>query len=225
MPMLVGAIQTGGRSSRMGEDKAWLTIDDKSMIEWVLEAASPLVDGLCLCVGDRDRVDDRYARLSEKWNAALLIDVEPDFGPLSGILAALRQFHRAEDGRILVLACDLPFIRTSFLDLIRQIHETEGSVITVPLDPSDRPQPLASIYDVSCLNVAEEHFAMRRLRVDLLFDRVPTRRIGYHEYSHLSGAEWFLSNINSPEDVESSRGRIRSRDPGNTVDDGPRSER
>lgn len=202
--MLIGAIQSGGRSSRMGEDKAWLEIDNQWMIELVIQAASPLLDKLWICAGDRNRQDSRYDRLAKKWDSSLLHDVAPEKGPLGGILSALRQFQG--DGiQIFVLACDLPFLETPFLGLVRDIHNVDRAEITVPLDQTGRPQPLAAIYNGSCLQFAEEHFAQGRLRVDLLFDRVTTRKIEYHEYNHLSGAEWFLSNVNSPQDLESAR--------------------
>lgn len=206
--MLIGAIQSGGRSSRMGEDKAWLEINHQGMIELVIEAASPLLDRLCICAGDGKEQDSRYDQLARKWNSLLLRDVSPDRGPLGGILAALRQFQGV-GVQIFVLACDLPFLETQFLTQIRDIHNVDGAEITVPIDRTGRPQPLAAIYNASCLQFAEEHFAQGRLRVDLLFDRVPTRKIGYHEYSHLSGAEWFLSNVNSPHDLESARDHLR----------------
>ena len=205
--MLIGAIQSGGRSSRMGEDKAWLEIDHQPMIELVMKAASPLVDRLCICAGDRNEQDSRYDQLSEKWNASLIRDAVPDQGPLGGILAGLRQFQGVGT-QIFVLACDLPFLETRFLELTRDIHNTDEAEITVPLDRTGRPQPLAAIYNVSCMPFAEEHLAQGRLRVDLLFDRVLTRKIGYHEYCHLSGAEWFLSNVNSPHDLESARDQL-----------------
>ena len=48
---MIVAIQAGGRSSRMGQDKAWLTIDGRLMIEHVLAAAQTVAERLAIEIG------------------------------------------------------------------------------------------------------------------------------------------------------------------------------
>ena len=80
--------------------------------------------------------------------------------------------------------------------------------ITVPLDQSNRPQPLAAIYDQSLEATVEQMLAANELRVDLLYSRVSTRRVRFAEFAHLRDAERFFINVNTQEEYQAALGRI-----------------
>src|SRR5215475_8009161 len=197
-----GFIQAGGRSSRMNRDKAWLEIEGSPMIERVIAAARPAVGRLGIIVNAANPRVERYEKLAESGDAALIFDLHEHLGPLGGIHTALA--HCATNESALVLACDMPFITTDFLSFIRDIHQTENpqsaprrpvrnpqsqspdpQSITVPLDQSNRPQPLAAIYDRSLEATVEGMLAADELKVDLLYSRVSTREVGFAEFAHL----------------------------------------
>jgi molybdopterin-guanine dinucleotide biosynthesis protein A len=50
--------------------------------------------------------------------------------------------------------------------------------------------------------------AADELKVDLLHSRVPTRRVGFAEFSHLRDAERFFINVNTPEEFQAALRRI-----------------
>src|SRR5262249_28265147 len=78
--------------------------------------------------------------------------------------------------------------------------------ITVPLDQSNRLQPLAAIYDKSVKAPVEQMLAANDLKVDLLYSGVSTRQVGFVEFAHLPGAERFFININTPEEYQKALG-------------------
>jgi len=80
--------------------------------------------------------------------------------------------------------------------------------ITVPLDQSDRLQPLAAIYDQSLEAVVRQMLAANEFKVDLLHSRVSTRRVGFAEFAHLRDAERFFINVNTPEEYIAALSRI-----------------
>jgi molybdopterin-guanine dinucleotide biosynthesis protein A len=80
--------------------------------------------------------------------------------------------------------------------------------ITVPLDQSDRLQPLAAIYDQSLEATVEQMLAANELRVGLLYSRVSTRQVGFFEFAHLRDAERFFINVNTPEEYRGALRRI-----------------
>lgn len=86
------AILAGGRSSRMGRDKARIRVRGRSLLGWVRAAAAPL--------GHRIRIIRR--------------DVVPACGPLGGVLTALRQ-SRPGTSALLFLSCDQPAVSTALL--------------------------------------------------------------------------------------------------------------
>ena len=208
------SIQAGGKSSRMGSDKAWLEIGERPMIERVLSAVAPLASRIQICIGSRRSrgpneeialIDDRYLELANIWDAEITFDRAPGNGPLGGILTALLDASATEDGAhvpVLIVACDLPFITTDFIELLLKKHDIEQPDITVPSDASGRLHPLAAIYSTSCLSVVAANVKEARLRVDLVFDLVRTVTIDYREYEQLPGSSRFLTNVNSRQDYD-----------------------
>lgn len=204
---MIGAIQSGGRSSRMGRDKAWLELDGRPLIEYVLTAVSTVVEQLIIVVDQNNPLIEHYQELAERWRAILRYDLCAGRGPLSGIEAAFEGCSRTES--ILILACDLPFITSELLALLRARHETINPAITVPLDRNGHLQPLSAIYAVKCHQTIIEHLASGQLRVDLLYARVPTLRVAYAEFADMNGAERFFTNLNTPEEYRAARKLIR----------------
>lgn len=202
-------IQSGGRSSRMGTDKAWLEINGRPMIEHVLAAAKPIAASLSIVINQANPNADRYRQLAAKWNARLLFDLHDHKGPLGGIHTALKACEENESA--LILACDLPFITTEFLSFLCKAHQAETQhsalntqhFITVPTDQDGRLQPLAAIYGQACLPAIEEMLAADRLKVDRLFEEVSTQLINLGETVSSPIKKNLFSNLNSPEDYQS----------------------
>jgi molybdopterin-guanine dinucleotide biosynthesis protein A len=209
-----GFIQAGGRSSRMNRDKAWLEIDGVPMIERAVAAAKPAAGRLGIIVNAANPQIERYQKLAESCDAMLILDLHEHLGPLGGIHTALSHCGAGESA--LVLACDLPFITTEFLSFLCDVHQTRNpqsairnpQSITVPLDQSNRLQPLAAIYDQSLEATAGQMLAANELRVDLLYSRVSTRPVGFAEFANLRDAERFFINVNTPEEYQNARRRI-----------------
>ncbi len=195
---MIAAIQAGGRSSRMGEDKAWLLLDGRPMIEHVLTAAQPVADRLAIVVHPANPNLARYAQLAARWKTELFDDLHDYRGPLGGIETVLRQCVKEESA--LILACDLPFVTAEFLQRLGAIHTSEKHDLTVPLDPAERPQMLAAIYAATCLPQVSALLTANELKAQWLQARVNTRRVSFAEYSYLANSERLLRNVNTPED-------------------------
>jgi molybdopterin-guanine dinucleotide biosynthesis protein A len=193
-------IQAGGRSSRMGTDKAWLEINGRPMIECVLAAADSVAASLSIIIHPANPNAERYRKLAKQWNARLLDDLHDHQGPLGGIHTALKACGEGESA--LSLACDLPFLTADFLDFLCQEHQRRKAQVTVPLGRDGRLQPLTAIYDQSCLAVVENRLALRELKVDRLFGFVRTEQIAFQEFAHLPGAPNFFLNINTMLDYQ-----------------------
>jgi molybdopterin-guanine dinucleotide biosynthesis protein A len=194
----------------MNRDKAWLEIDGVPMIERVTAAARPAAGRLAIIVNTGNPEIKRYEKLADSYSAKLIPDLHEHLGPLGGIHTALSHCQDGESA--LILGCDLPFLTTDFLSFIRDIHRPQNlrsapqksgrnpQSITVPLDQSNRPQPLAAIYDQSLEATVKGMIAADELKVDLLYSRASTRRVAFYEFGHLPEAERFFINVNTPEE-------------------------
>jgi molybdopterin-guanine dinucleotide biosynthesis protein A len=196
---VLGAIQAGGRSSRMGTDKAWVELAGRPLIEHVLAATQPLAQRLAIILSRDTSHLARYEQLAAHWHATLLFDQHAYRGPLGGIHTSLLQSTAAET--TLILACDLPFVTTEFLAWLQTAHAAGRYDLSVPLDSTGRVQMLAGFYEQACLPVVEALLAADRLRVDGLLARVSARQATFAEYAHLTDAAKLLRNLNSPADL------------------------
>jgi molybdopterin-guanine dinucleotide biosynthesis protein A len=183
----------------MNQDKSWLEIDRVPMIERVAAAARPVVERLGIVVNAANQQLERYQELAESRDAKLIFDLHEHRGPLGGIHTALTHCDAGDSA--LILACDLPFITTEFLFLLSEIHQgSNPQSVTVPLDRSNRLQPLAAIYDQSLEAAVEHMLSSNELKVDRLYSRVSSHQLNFIEFAHLPGAERFFANINTPEE-------------------------
>ncbi|MEN8784979.1 MAG: NTP transferase domain-containing protein [Akkermansiaceae bacterium] len=130
-------ILTGGKSSRMGQDKALLKIGGVSQLDRIVALVKPLTDQIFLSVAH----DDESERL-----LPTLPDLEPSPGPLGGLQAA---FHADPESSWLVIACDLPMIQGEDLQSLVDQSDSSKDVACFlnPLD--DHPEPLCALYSPS----------------------------------------------------------------------------
>jgi molybdopterin-guanine dinucleotide biosynthesis protein A len=188
-------ILAGGASTRMGTDKSLLLIDSQTFADRISETLLKLTDSVTL-----------VGRQAESSNLPSVADVYPQWGALGGLHASLTACKREW---AIVVACDLPFVTVelfSFLASLRLGHEA-----VVPIQPDDRPQPLAALYRVDpCRQRATELIeAGRRRPLDLL-EAVKTRWVSFDEIRNLEQSEKFFVNINTPSDYyEATRGYSR----------------
>jgi len=128
-------VMAGGRSRRMGSDKAALRLGEQTLLQRVIDVVQPIFGEL--------RVSVRAPRADLPWPQ--ICDEHQDAGPLAGLCAALAQ---AKTPWIFALATDMPFVKPALIELLAQ--RRAGFDAVVPL-ADGHPQPLAAFYSVSCL--------------------------------------------------------------------------
>ena len=133
-----GFVLTGGRSSRMGTDKARLAAGGIALAERAARMLERVCESVAL-VGNPAK-HDRFGRL-------VLEDEFPGCGPLGGIVTALSQ---STAGWNLILACDMPSVTVEFLETLRRRAEGSHSECVVPCGPSGGMEPLCAAYRKNC---------------------------------------------------------------------------
>ncbi len=136
-------VLAGGRSRRLGRDKAGLLIDGKPQLERVVELLAPLVAEVRVSVrADQppDSLRDRYPQI---------VDREADAGPVAGILAAL-EFDRNADW--LVVAVDLPRLDRETVEGLLGA-EPSGPFTAYRSTSDGLPEPLCAVYRAEALPV------------------------------------------------------------------------
>ena len=124
----------GGRSTRMGCDKALLPFRGASLAVSVARAVHEAARSATI-VGD----PERYGALG----FPAIPDLFPGEGPLGGILTALS--HTTAEWN-LITACDMPEISPVFLSRLFEAAEQTQSTAMLPRGPSGLPEPLCAVY-------------------------------------------------------------------------------
>jgi molybdopterin-guanine dinucleotide biosynthesis protein A len=132
-----GLVLSGGKSKRMGQDKALLERDGQSQLAFMMSLLEPLVEQLF--VSTRDEQKDE----SERRQFAQIIDRYDDMGPLAGILSAMDEYP---DVDWLVVACDLPNIRVETIRHLLANRSADHPFTAYVSSHDGLPEPLCAIY-------------------------------------------------------------------------------
>lgn len=191
-----GAILAGGRSSRMGENKALLPWEGGTVIASVAARLQSLLDHVLVVAAD----PSSYQFLG----LPSARDQRPGLGPLGGLEAALRE---APDPRVFVVACDMPFLNA---DLIRYMTSLPPAQAVVPY-LGGRPEPLHALYSRDALPLVRALLAQGELRVHVLLERLDVRRVEEDEVRRFADPQRAFANMNRPEDYRRARGEAEGR--------------
>ena len=182
-------VLAGGRSSRLGRDKALLSLGDRNFLQIALDNAGT-VCATPIIVGSRS-LYGKYGELME--------DLIHGCGPLSGIHAALSV---TTSDLNLILSVDMPLMNPKFLEWLIVKEATDQAVVTIPRS-GGRLQPLCAVYRRAIFPEIEAALTEGRYKVDALFAKVPTRVITEEECRSAGFRPEIFRNINTPDEYES----------------------
>lgn len=187
----VGFVVAGGRSLRMGRDKALLPWAGSTLLDDAVarvRLACPDVRILC---GPVPRYADR--------GVPLVTDRIDGAGPLAALEAALV----AADGRpVVLLGVDLPFATAGALAFL--LSRLDGADAAVPT-PEQMPQPLCAAYAPSCLAPVQARLAAGERRMTSFWTDVTVRRLPSAEFGPFGDPRDLFRNLNTPEDLHRAR--------------------
>jgi molybdopterin-guanine dinucleotide biosynthesis protein A len=179
-------VLTGGKSSRMGIDKAFLPINGRTLLSHAAEIAHGVSASVFL-VGDP-------AKFSGFGQA--IPDAFRDCGPLGGIHAALVASPKDLN---LVFAVDMPLLTTALLEYLARQADESGATVTVPC-AGGCLQPLCAVYRKSFASIAEAALRAGRNKIDPLFALVETRIISEPELQQSGFSATLFRNVNTAEE-------------------------
>ena len=193
---VTGFVTAGGRSSRMGRDKAWLELGERRLIERVVDALRPVTASVSIIA-----LGEEYRRLG----LPVFADENTGVGPLEAIRTALANSPTAW---VALVGCDLPFVTAELFTQL--ISVADGLFLTtpdspsaiVPLNAQGLTEPLCALYSTAALPAVSRLIADGGRKVSLLFERLPTRFVAFHELRALPNADLFFTNINTPEEYQ-----------------------
>ncbi len=186
---VTGAVLAGGRSSRLGRDKALLTVGGEALLARAVRTMAT-VCGEVLVVGPPERE-------AVTPGVRVLADERPGVGPLGGIATALRAMRGA---RLLAVATDMPLLNAN---LLRYLLDLSGDVAVVLPRVDGRTQQLHAVYAHSCLTIIDDQLARDDFKIDRFFASVRVRVVEEEEMRRFDPDLRSFRNINTEDDWQS----------------------
>ncbi len=184
-----GVILAGGRSLRMGQDKALLEIDGRTMLARLAGQLAEVADEIVISSNDAARFP------------ALGFPVIPDVyagqGPLAGLHAAMGSTSRT---LVLLLACDLPCIRSPLLASL--IALAPGFDAVIPRTTDGAAQPLCAVYRRTCFPSIEAALVRHSNRMTGFLEESPLK-VRWVSRAEGGFEDDDLINLNTPNDLDS----------------------
>lgn len=187
------AILAGGRSLRMGRDKATIPIGNRPLVSRVYDVARTIFDRILI-------VSNLHAAI-EGVEAPIVPDVLPQRGPMVGIVSAL--LH-ATTPYVFVLGCDMPFVREETIRFVA--GQATGHDIVIPKTEKGY-EPLHAVYNRATISPLLTRIERGQFSIVEVFPFVTVHVV---EGPDLSEAEGFsiFTNLNTEEDLARARTRL-----------------
>jgi molybdopterin-guanine dinucleotide biosynthesis protein A len=185
------AIMAGGKSTRMGQDKAWIELDGEPLIQRVASVLAEVADEVIVVAND-----PRYESLGLR----VVRDRYPQGGALGGIATGV---GAAAHDTVLVAACDMPFLSADVWRLLLG-HAGEADVVIPRI--GGEYETLHALYAKACLPQMARAIAENRLRVISFFDAVSIKSIEEPELRAVDPTLRAFTNVNTPEELASALG-------------------
>lgn len=183
---VAGVILAGGKSSRMGRNKALLPYNGTPLIESVYRVMAELFEKVAIVTNS----PDEYAFLP----CPKIPDIHVGKGSIAGIHAGLAW---SPEERLFVVGCDMPFLEKELIRHLAALSAGESGV--VPCTPGGL-EPLHAIYAKRLLPLLDEALTSDRKRIIDLVDLMGARVVPAGEIAAVSPLFRSFINLNTPED-------------------------
>jgi len=189
--MLTIAIQAGGQSSRMGQDKALLSFLGQPLIQRVLDRVKHLTADILVTTNH----PEGYRFLG----VPLVPDILPGTGALGGLYTALKT---ARNPFIAVIACDLPFVNPKLLTACLDILIAANFDAAIPSTPYGL-EPIHAVYRrETCLPAVEAALRANQRRVIAWHETANIRILTPDEITPIDPLGITFWNVNTPEEFQ-----------------------
>lgn len=185
---MTGVILAGGKNTRMGENKAFLSINGERLIDRTFRVCKSLFSEVLLVTN----TPRSYLDL----NLTIATDIEAGKGPLMGIYTGLLL---ARSPYIFVVACDMPFLNPEFIKYMMAAHR--GEDIVVPRSTGGF-EPLHAIYSKRLQRPIKKLLDEGRLKITDFYEGSKKRVIEENEISLFPPGDRMFFNLNRPEDLK-----------------------
>jgi molybdenum cofactor guanylyltransferase len=182
-------ILAGGKSIRMGSNKAFLKLESKTFIEHQIDLLREIFNEITISAN----TPSEYKHL----NIPIIKDIYPNKGPLGGIYTSL---INSSSFYIFVLACDMPFVE---IDLIKHLKSFIKGHDVVVTQSNKGLEPLHAFYSKNCIASIKRELDNNNLRIISFFPQVNVKVVKLDSLDSSDKFKNSIKNLNTSEEYDS----------------------
>jgi molybdopterin-guanine dinucleotide biosynthesis protein A len=211
-PNVEAFLLVGGKSSRMGRDKALLELNGSPLIQRTADLLVPLAAKTTLVISANQPANPTNTNPYSTFELPTLADRWPNAGPLGGIATALAATNPLW---CLILACDMPFLTKDWLVfLLGQIAQSESDgtrqIDAIVPETNRGLEPLCAIYRSSCAQSLADGLDRGVRKVTDALASLNLKRITENEWRQFSPDGNLFGNLNTWQDYLEAQQRLKS---------------
>jgi molybdenum cofactor guanylyltransferase len=206
MTTVAAFVLTGGKSSRMGQEKSALLLNGSTLLERAIEIAHAASDDVRLLGASHLPLGAPHLPAFGRCGISAIPDRFPGCGPLAGIDAALAATSAELN---FILSVDTPFVPQDFVRYLISRARDNDALATYPRLTSGY-QPLCAVYRKQFGPIAEASLQSGHYKIDPLFAHIPTCTIDDTDLRKLGFSDEIFDNLNTPEDWERAQRRLHT---------------
>lgn len=185
MSSVTGIILAGGKSRRMGQDKSFISIGGKSLIEIVMDKMLSVFEEVVIITNNASKYEKYIAKVDVR------TDVIPECGPLGGIYTGLISTQSSFN---FVVACDMPFLNINLLSaMIKKIDSDDAIVV----EYGDRIHPLCALYHRNCSEIIKKQIDKGNFKMRDFLKCIKVKKLNETEVKEFDPNGMSLVNINT----------------------------
>ena len=154
-------VLAGGKSSRLGEDKALVDVRGEPLIARVVRSLQPVAERITLVADEPERL--------RRLGLRIVTDIEPGLGPMAGLQAALRDL--GSTGWLLAASCDLVGLRSGWLRRLLQARHDDADAVAFR---GETWQPLPALFSAAIAAEVDQAIEARQLALWRILARART---------------------------------------------------
>ena len=186
---VTGIILSGGKSTRMGENKAFIELEGVPIVRRIYTLFKELFQEVIIVTNQQE--------LFKNFDSKIYSDLIPNQGALGGLYTGL--FFSTFQYSFCV-ACDMPFIKKALVQYI--INHIEGEDVIVPRT-EDGLQPLHAIYSKNCLDPIKKIMEQGKYKIIDFYNWVNVKIVEEKDFTLLDPLRESFINVNTPEELHS----------------------
>ncbi|OGO16987.1 MAG: hypothetical protein A2Z02_06510 [Chloroflexi bacterium RBG_16_48_7] len=192
---ITGIIIAGGSGTRFGKNKALIVINNKTLIELVIEKLNKVVDEVVVVTSAGQYENIACTGIKDK----IILDIIPGKAAMGGVYTGLVSSNSFYS---LVVACDMPLLNTDLLK--HMVSVAPGNDAVIPRI-ENYTEPLHALYSKGCIPQIKKLIEDGELSMQILLKRINAKYIDRTEIEKYDPEHLSMFNINTVEDMDRAR--------------------